>query len=213
MVRRVFMLSFVVMLSVPCVAQEMADIFDRKAKITWLGIDFTGAKFIGDRERYGSHADVKDLMLSYNNLMLKEPDKFDMGLAIDKIRVADDFSVTNDHNAELNIAEIFSTSEGDYFHLRPNDIIEIIANYDFKGKTGIGVMINVESFNKFKKEGCAWITFVDMGKKDVFFSERVTGEPGGAGLRNYWGNAIYDMLKATRKKEFEMWRKKYYRKF
>lgn len=209
----VMIFAVVALTSVVTVAQEMSDIFDRKAKITWLGIDFTGAKLIGDRERFGSHSDVRDLMVSWNELMLKEPDKFDMGQAIDKIHVADDFSITNDHNAELDIAGLFSGSEGDYFHLRPNDIIEIVSRYDFKGKKGIGVMINVESFNKFKKEGCAWITFIDMGSKDVFFSERVTGEPGGAGLRNYWGNAIYDMLKAMRKKEFEMWRKKYYRKF
>jgi hypothetical protein len=213
MIRNILMPGFIILLSLPCQAQEMSDIFDRKTKITWVGIDFTGAKLIGDRERFGSHEDVKNLMISWNELMLKEPEKFDMGLAIDKIRVADDFSITDDHNADLNIGELFSTSEGDYFHLRPNDIIEIVDNYDFKGKTGIGVMINVESFSKLKKEGCAWVTFVDMARKEVFFSERVTGEPGGAGLRNYWGNAIYDMMKAMRKKEFEMWRKKYYRKF
>jgi hypothetical protein len=193
-------------------AQEMQDIFNRKANITWLGLDFSGAKFIGDRERFGSHSDVHLLMGAWNDLLLKEADKFDIGLAIDKIKVEEDFSITKSHNAELDPGDFFSNSEGDYLHLRPNDILRIVAGYDFKGKTGLGVMVIVESFNKLKKEGSVWITFVDMGRKDVFFAERVTGEPGGAGLRNYWANAIHDAFKRTQKKEFEMWRKKYYRK-
>lgn len=195
------------------IGQEMQDIFNPKADVTWLGLDFSAAKFIGDRERFGSHADVKQLMIAWNEVMGEEPDKFDMGLAIDKVRVKEDFTITDDHNAELDPADMFSNNEADYFHLRPNDILRIVAGYDFKGKSGIGVMVIIESFNKLKKEGSAWFTFVDMGKKDVFFSERVTGEPGGAGLRNYWINAVHDMMKKAQKKEFEMWRKKYYRKF
>ncbi len=51
-----------------------------------------------------------------------------------------------------------------------------------------------------------------MDSKQVYFSERMIGKPLGFGLRNYWANAIYDILKLIRKREFEMWRKKYYSK-
>jgi hypothetical protein len=79
--------------------------------------------------------------------------------------------------------------------------------------SGLGVMFNVESFSKADEEGSVWVTFINLGTKEVFFSERVTGKPGGFGMRNFWGGAIYSMMKNMQKKEFEMWRKKYYRKY
>ena len=40
-----------------------------------------------------------------------------------------------------------------------------------------------------------------MDSKQVYFSERMLGKPSGFGLRNYWANAIYDILKLIRKRE------------
>ena len=194
-------------------AQEMQDIFDRNTRVVWLGLDFTGAKFIGDRERFGSTSDTQHLIEAWNDLMIKEKEKYDVGLAIDKIKVEDAVEVTKDHNASLDVTEIFSSDPKDHFHLKPDDIIAIVADYDFKDLTGIGVMFNVESFSKTNEESAVWITFINLENKEVFFSERLTGKPGGFGMRNYWAGSIYSMLKNMQKKEFEMWRKKYYRKY
>ncbi len=193
--------------------QQMQDIFDRKTKITWLGLDFTGAKFIGDRERYGSTSDVQHLLESWNDLMIKERSKFDVAGAIDKLKVEDALEVTKEHNANLDVSEIFSNEKKDHFHLKPDDIVAIARDYDYKGLTGIGVMFNIESFSKPDEEGAMWITFVNMKTKEVFFSERVGGQPGGFGMRNFWAASIYNVLKKIEKKEFEMWRKKYFRKY
>lgn len=194
-------------------AQDMQDIFDRKTPVTWLGLDFSGARLIGDRQRLGSISDVQHLIEAWNDLMVKEAEKYDVAIAIDKIKAENAIEITKEHNAGLDVSEMFSNELKDHFHLRPDDIVAIVADYDFKGKTGLGVMFNVESFSKLNDEAALWVTFINMGTKEVFFSERVTGEPGGAGLRNYWANAVYNIMKSMRKKEFEMWRKKYYRKY
>jgi hypothetical protein len=194
-------------------AQDVKDIFERKTKITWLGLDLTGAKFIGDRERYGSTSDVMHLMESWNDLMLKEHDKYNVKLAIQKDEIHEALDVAKEHNAGLDVSEMFSNDTNDQNHLRENDIASIIADYDFKGNTGIGIIFNVEAFNKLKDQASVWVTFVNMDTKEVFFTERVTGQPGGSGLRNFWGNSMEDILIKIRRKEFENWKKKYYRKF
>jgi hypothetical protein len=211
--RKTAIIAFMTLSAGILCAQDMQDIFDRKAAVTWLGLDFTGAKLIGDRERLGSISDVQHLVEAWNDLMLKEQEKFDVALAIDKIKAENALEVTKEHNANLDVSEMFSSELKDHFHLKPDNIVAIVADYDFKGKNGLGVMFNVESFSKLNSEAALWVTFINMGTKEVFFSERVTGEPGGAGLRNYWANAVYNILKSMRKKEFEMWRKKYYRKY
>lgn len=211
--RKILLIVFATLASGVSLAQQMQDIFDRNTKITWLGLDFTGARIIGDRERLGSLSDVQHLIEAWNDLMISESSKFDVAAAIDKIRTTDAIDVTKDHNASLDIKDILSSNIKDHFHLRPKDIDAIIADYDFKDNTGIGLMFNVESFSKLNEEGAIWITFIDLNKKSVFFSERLTSKPSGFGMRNYWGGAIYGILKKMEKKEFEMWRKKYFRKY
>lgn len=194
-------------------AQDVKDIFERKTKITWLGLDMTGAKLIGDRERFGSTSDVMHLMEAWNDIMIKEHDKFNLKSAIQKDALDEGFDVTKEHNAGLDISEIFSNDENDHIHLHQNDIATIIADYDFKKNSGIGVMFNVESFNKLKDEASVWVTFVNMDAREVLFTERVTGGPGGVGIRNFWANSIYEIINKIKRKEFENWKKKYYRKF
>jgi hypothetical protein len=214
MIKRTFVLALVVgFTTVISSAQEMQDIFDKNTKITWLGLDFTGAKLIGDRERLGSTSDVMHLIEAWNDLIIKEREKFDVAKAIQKDKVIEALDVAKEHNASLDISEFFSNEEKDFNHLRENDVNAIIADYDFKGNSGIGVIFIVDAFSKLNQQASVWVTFLNMDTKEVFFTERVMGEPGGAGLRNFWANSIYDIINKMRKKEFENWRKKHYRKF
>lgn len=205
--------SVALLVSTVSFSQDVKDIFERKSKVTWLGIDLTGAKFIGDRQRYGSTSDVMHLMEQWNDLMVKERDKYNVKTAIQKDHIEEALDVAKDHNAGLDVSDKFSNDEKDHFHLYENDITSIIADYDFKGNTGIGLIFIVESFNKLNDQALVWITFVNMDTKEVLFTERLTGQPGGSGLRNFWGNSMEDILIKIRRKEFENWKKKHYRKF
>lgn len=208
--RKLFAVSAMVMLlSVATQAQELKDIFDPESKVTWLGLDFTGAKFIGDRERYGSLSDTRHLIDAWNDILIKESDKYNAGRAVDKKRVNEAIEVTKEHNANLELLDVFSDNKEDYIHLNPDKINTIVSEYDFKGNSGTGLMFIVESFSKFDKEATAWVTFVDMGSHKVLLTERVFGEPGGAGMRNYWANSIHNMMEKMKSKEFKAWRKRY----
>ncbi|MBL7858704.1 MAG: hypothetical protein JNM57_13535 [Cyclobacteriaceae bacterium] len=212
LIKKIALTLYLIMLvSILTTAQDMRDIFDRKTSITWLGLDFTGAKFIGDREKFGSESDIRNTMEAWNNLLIKEADKYDIAAAIQKVKVENAIQVTIDNNAQLDLSEIFSENSKDHLRLKPEHIAEIISSYDYQGKSGIGLMFNVETFSKTNGEGVVWVTFINMDSREVFFTERLTAPPGGFGIRNYWAGCIKSILEKMTKKEFEMWRKKYYR--
>ena len=190
-------------------AQDKSDVFSPSTEITWLGLDFSGAKFIGDRERLGSESDIRHLIDAINELMINEADKYNVAAAIQKKTVDNAIEVTNEHNAELDVLAMISAEGKDHVHLNRSQVEEIISSYDFKGKSGIGLMFNVESFNKLLEEGSFWITFVNMGSKEVLFTERLTAPPSGFGMRNFWAGSVNGVLAKIKKKEFENWRKKH----
>ncbi len=204
-------LFVILLVASPALSQTKSDVFMKDIPVTWLGLDFTSTKLIGDRERLGSESDVRHLLDAWNDLILAEQDKFDVAKAIGRAKVENVIDVTKEHNAELDVMGMFSDNEGDYLHIKVSDVEEIIAGYDFKDLSGIGLMFNVESFNKINVEGSVWITFINLGTKEVLFTERLVAPPSGMGMRNYWAGCLYEIITKIRKKEFEMWRKKHYR--
>jgi hypothetical protein len=190
-------------------AQTKKDIFDPKVPVTWLGIDFSGAKFIGDRERLATQSDAMKLMTDLNNLMKAEADKYNVGRALNRKDVVMDIDVTREHNAALEINDVFSEKSSDHLALTPAGVEAIVETYDFKGHTGLGVMFNVGSFNKNEEEGVLYFTVVNMETKEVLLSERYVQKPGGFSIRNYWARTIYDTIDRIDSKDYNAWKKKY----
>lgn len=190
--------------------QTRSEVFDSKVPVTWLGLDFTAAMFIGDREKLGSGETIRSMLYSWNNLVINEPEKYDIAKAIGRTSIEKDISVTEERIAALKVDGMYSDKTADHLHVSASDVEEIVRSYNFKG-SGIGLLFVVESFNKLNTEASMYVTFINMANKEVLFTERVTAPPGGFGLRNYWAGAIYTVLKNLTKKEFEMWRKKHQR--
>ncbi len=205
------LIALFILISSTAFGQTKSDVFKEDASVTWLGLDFTSAKFIGDREKFGSESDVRHLIDAWNDLIVTESDKYDVARAIDKKKVENAIDVAKEHNAELDVMSMFSDEQKDYLHLKPSDIDEKAAGIDYKGKSGIGLVFVVESFSKLNEEGSIWVTFVNMDSKEVLFSERMAAPPKGFGMRNFWAGCVFGILEKMKKKEFEMWRKKHYR--
>ena len=211
-IQKRFLFLFVLLISFGAVsAQTKSDVFNKDIEVTWLGLDFSNAKFLGDREKFGSESDVKHLMTAWNELIINESEKFNVAKAVDRSKVTNAIEVTTARNGEVDVQAIFTDNQKDYLHIQPSDIDGIVSSFDFKGKTGIGLVFIVESFSKPNVEGSMYVTFVNMGSKELLFSERLTAEPKGFGMRNFWAGAIYGVLTKMQKKEFGNWKKKYYR--
>lgn len=192
-------------------AQTKSDVFNKDTEITWLGLDFSHAKLLGDREKFGSESDLRHLMTAWNELILNEPEKYNVAKAVGRQKVTNAIDVTADRNGEVDVQAMFTDDQKDYLHIQPSEIEGIVSSFDFKGKTGIGLVFIVETFSKPNEEGSIFVTFVNMGSKELLFSERLAAEPKGFGMRNFWAGCVYGVLTKMQKKEFENWRKKYYR--
>ena len=210
--KKLLVLLMLTLPMMPVRAQTVNDIFDPNVPVTWLGWDLTGAIFIGDREKFGSQSDIQRLMKSWNDLMDRERDKFNVSSMMRKKEpVVYKLDVTTNHNAELDISNILSEKSADHVHLRKDGVEQIASSYNYEGLKGIGLMFNIESLNKINNEASLWVTFVNMESGQVLFTERVTGSPSGGGLRNFWAGAIKEIIDHVKKKDFEAWRKKYQR--
>lgn len=186
------------------IAQTKADIFGGSADITWLGIDFTQAKFIGTATQFKDAGEItssefRDKYIpGWNQLFLDEPKKYDVAEAVKRAEVKYAMEVTEKANNGIK-GNFFSNDPNDYKKLDEQKIANLVKNYDFQGKSGIGLIFFIDGMSKSKDEASGWVTFVDMKSKKVLLTEYKTGKAGGFGFKNYWAKSFLNMLKATEK--------------
>jgi len=190
-------------------AQTKDDILSGNADITFLGLDFSQTKFIGDATQYKdagviTNDDFRDkYAVGWNQLFINEQKKYDVAKAIDyKKDIPYDLDITEKANNGLK-KDFFSNDLNDYNKLTADKIDAIVKRYNFQGKKGIGMIIFVEGMSKGKVEAGAWVTFVDMGSRKVLLTAYKTGEAGGFGFKNYWAKAFLNILKDSKLKDLK----------
>lgn len=209
--QKIYTLCLLVWLSTNVVwAQEKASIFREDQPITWLGLDFSAATFIGDNENFQKTDDaIPSFIERLNDLMVDEQEKYDIRKNFRKENVKLLFKYTEHQNSLLKPEMLLADNLEGRPAFSAEMVKEIVATYDFEDEKGIGLMFIIESLNKEAEKGTMWVTFVNLETNEVIITERVTEEPGGFGLRNYWAGFIYRSLKEIYKKDYTRWRAKY----
>jgi hypothetical protein len=204
-----FLIAFsLLFMSQSLLAQRATQVLASGSPVTWLGLDFSKVNFKGDPKFKKSYM-APFLVDELNELMITEAEKFNVGEMLGKTAVVTKINITMDHNSTLDLPALVADSLGQDYRLTGDDITEIVSSYDFKGNRGIGLMFNIETLNKKTQQGVVWVTFLDMGTKEVIVSERLMAEAGGSGIRNFWAGSIYHMMVEVRKTELKKWRAKY----
>lgn len=186
-------------------AHAQLNVFDPKVPFTWLGIDFSQARIIGERERIPTDAQLKDLIAAWNDLMIKEAPKYNVKKAFHKEQITTDFNAVLQHNAALDLSGILVDNPVGSEAFDANTIQSIVSTYDFGNLSGVGLMLNVERFDKPADKGTLWFTFIDLGTRSVLFTEQMSAPPAGRNTRNYWGSIVFLMLEKIEKKEYKEW--------
>jgi hypothetical protein len=189
-------------------AQTKEDIISGNADITFLGLDFSQTKFIGEATQFKDAGAVTNdefrdkYVPGWNELFINEEKKYDVAKAIDyKKDIPYALDVTNKNNSGIKKPAFLSDDLNDYKRLTADKVAEIVKKYNFQGKTGIGLIIFVEGMSKGKEEAGAWVAYVDMKSKKVLIDGYVTGKPGGFGFKNYWAKAFLSILKDAKPKK------------
>ncbi|MBC7387935.1 MAG: hypothetical protein H7329_01870 [Opitutaceae bacterium] len=170
------------------------DVF-RVESLTWYGLNFTLAQLVGpfDNIKYSTDKDAAKLRDHYfrawNDIVIQENPKYNVAKFYKKKFVDYDLSEVERLNALINPEKILIN--GIAPRLTLEKIQSAIHNYDTKGKSGIGLVYVVETFNKLLKKSIIHVTFFDMSTKNIIFLKTMEANPSGGGLRNYWAKCIH----------------------
>ena len=211
--RKPFITLFILLIAVVGNAQTASDLFKSDGpKITWLGVDYSHVKLIGDFSEFGTSGDknaveIRDKFFgSWNNLVLAEPKKYDIAGMLNKSDVTNDIAMIMKINNKADVEDMEVYDNPNYTDA---DIKRFVAQYDTKGKDGIGVAFVAESLNKNATEAYYHFVAINMNTGELLIQKRLRGAPGGFGLRNYWAGSMYSVIKDIKKSQYKKWKKEY----
>jgi hypothetical protein len=174
-------------------AQDKARAKSEKS-ITWYGIDFSAAKFTLVTE--DPAIIVSQYLKSINALIQMEPDKYDLKKYFSKTEVEMDLDQVNAINAKIDPASLVISDE---YKITLDDVKKVIAQYNTKGKSGLGLLFVAENLHKVKQTGSFYVCFFDQDTKEIVDAQRFEAKAVGIGFRNYWAGSVYNILKSWSK--------------
>ncbi len=189
-------------------AQTLKEVLtSSETPLVYLGVDFTVAKAIDAPE---NPMDMRDRHFpAINYLVVNEPKKYDLAGAFQRSSINHDLALVEKRNATINTENIKTSNTSDFSRLQEADIKNLLGQWDFGGKKGVGLLIVMEAMSKAQKGASMWVTLVDMESKKLLLTERMVGKTSiGFGFRNYWANPIREVIEDIEKSKYKEWKGK-----
>lgn len=186
-------------------AQSRAEAFSSQTPITWLGVDFSEAKYFGDPGTV-SQEQMKTMTININYLLINETEKYDFHKTFEKETIINDIKEISEINNSIDATKIMSLDMKDYTRFNPTSIQTMVSKYNFESNKGIGLVFVMEGMNKTIEEGAFWVTYINMSDKSVLFTERITGKGFGFGYRNHWAGSILNGMKDIKSNRYKKWK-------
>lgn len=208
--KKLSLVLIVLSFSIMGMAQTKADFFNSgDTEITWLGIDFSHVKLIGEFNQFmdagnKDESEIRDKYFpGWNKLILAESDKYNIAEMLDREEVTDDIGMIMQLNDSTPAKGLKAYKTPDY---SLNDMKKFISVYDLSGKEGIGVLFVAESLSNYDNQAFFHFLAINMRTKEILVHDRLSGKPRGFGLRNYWAGAIYDIIKEIEQDRYDEWK-------
>ena len=196
-------------LSQMAAAQSAASIFNSsKTMITWLGVDFTQVKVVGETGTVTS-AELIPLFEKINGVIVNEADKYNFKEALSKDDVPYDLGPVTKINGNIDAETLLSSSSAEKGRITEEGIAKLVKQYEVKKAEGIGLVFFMETLDKPSETGIMWVTFFDLKTHQVLLTERMSGKAAGFGFRNHWARTVYEVLKDIKKTKYKAWKAKY----
>jgi hypothetical protein len=175
-----------------------ADMVRNSSSVTWFGLDYSEAWFIGN-EGFTDPYQIKNRYFkSWNHLILQEPEKYDIGKFYRKSNVEHDLSVVLKRNGGVDIDMRIVDDHSKVVRLSESKIQEMIREYDIDvNSEGLGLVYIVESYDKILIKATYHVTFFDIATREVLETRKREAEPGGFGIRNYWASSFFKVMKTA----------------
>jgi hypothetical protein len=184
-------------------AELFSDFLSHK-EVTWLGIDFSKARFT----RQGFQL-TQEVVLRYFNdwniLIISDQKKYDVRMSFRKPIMQYDLSWVTKRNKTVKINNLitnFITIDAVY---NEDNIIDYIQSSQLPQVSDYSILYLVESFDDRAKIGTVWVVIVQTSTGKVVLCEKFMKNPSGFGLRNYWGRVFYNLFFDIQKYAFLRW--------
>lgn len=177
------------------------------SEMVWFGIDFSQVKLVGSAGFTDPHKIRSTYFAAWNTLIQSEPKRYDLKSAFRKSSVIFDTVGVTAVNAAVN-PNTLVVETPPRFH--PAIIPTMVASYpSSKANQGIGAVFVVESFNKTATLATIHVVLFDIRTREVLLMEKMTAEPGGFGLRNYWAGSIREVIEQIESGYYAAWQQNY----
>jgi len=213
MIKKILSIVCFIGASICSQAQTVQDIFGNpNYTVTWFGIDYSHSKIVGPVSQFGGKepvtaTEIRDRYYpEWNQLVLDEPEKFNVAKMIDRKSVLKDISMVKKLNAAVSLDSIEVSATPSYTR---EQIQDFVSAYPIENKSGIGLIFINECMNKSYGGAYYHVVFFNMETKKVLLQERIMGVVSGVGVRNYWATSYFNVMESVRNERYASWRKRY----
>ena len=154
-------------------AQSMADLMNGRANVTFIGLDFSGARFVPAIEFAEVDANPGLTLLKWNNLLEQEPQKFDMGKALDISHATNNTSFVRDVNEGLTSSDLLAP---DPYELDPAKIPAMVKVYKTSGEGVAEEQPELKAGEAFRYSQAATLRTVSGSMRGALHMVTASGE-------------------------------------
>lgn len=166
--------------------------------ITFLGIDYSHIKLIGQMAQFNSSGEVSSNQVidnyfpAWNQLFINEQKKYDMAKALNQNNVIYDIEFFAKQNKATNPKTLFAENNPNYTE---QEIEKFVNSNKYTAKTKYVAYFIAESYNKGLEVATYRFVVAETKSKKVVANQIYTSKPGGFGIKNYWASTYYKILK------------------
>lgn len=205
MKKAIFLLVAVMLISVSNLfSQDFPYETFKSSKVTYLGLDYTHARFVDDLAFTSPDELVSKFFKTWNHMLIVEPDKYDFKKFTDKSTAIIDLNMMDERNSKVDVANVV---QNDFFELKQNEIPQIVRGMDFGALDGIAVFFVVGTYNKNAAIASYFLVLFDIDQDEIIYTKKYVTKPSGFGFKNYWARTYYEVLLQLEKDNKKKWSK------
>lgn len=188
----IFLLGLFFIMSGSFAQTSKEEVFKSGTETVWLGLDYTHFKIKGEDVEPEK---LKEYMVSWNSLILKEEEKYQLNEFFHKDEVKTDIDNALERIEDLDPSTRIAEGISGEHELEEKTVEEIAGEYAMKdADASLGVLFVMEEYNKVKEYGSLWACFIDLSSGKLLHKKHFKTEPGGIGFRNYWARPYYNAM-------------------
>lgn len=178
--------------------------FLSEKEITWLGVDFSLAKFT--KEGFNFPIEVLQYFFNeWNMLIISDQKKYDIRMAFRKPLMHYDLSFVSKKNRSLKLSNLLVNNLTIKDQYTDEEIVEHVKTLEISELGRFTLLFFVESFDHKSKSAAIWVVLFESTTNEVILCEKFLETPAGFGTRNYWARTFYNLLFDIKKKSFLRW--------